>query len=307
MSSVRRLARVVPVALVLLAGCGGGGGGGGPTPQVVRIFVGNENTNSIKAFDPAGAVTPFFTGPPFGATPFVMTGLAFDDAADRLYSARAAVGPMVSDGNVYAYDAAGNRTLFSSTRPGGAPLNAYGLAMSSTGVLHALLLGPSQIVSFDGAGTATLVHDLGVSASTFGLAQGPSGTWFFSNLDANTVSEVVAGVPTTYADATDGLNGPAGIAFDASGRLYVASVNGNVVHRFTAPHTGSVFVDAADGVSSPMGIAVDVTGDVWLTGILGADTLLRFDSAGAPVGVPPFADGTDGLSAPKSVALKQIH
>ena len=307
MRAKRLLSRFAPAALLLLVGCGGGGGGS--TPQLLKIFVGNEAGNSITAFDPTTAASsPFFTGGGAGG-PYTMTGLAFDDATDKLYSARAGVGPLMSDGNVYVYDSAGVRTLFSSTRPSGGALNAYALAMSSTGVLHALLLGPSQIVSFDSLGTATLVHDLGVSANTFGLAQGPLGNWFFSNLDTDSVFQVVLGVPTLYADATDGLNGPAGLAFDSAGRLYVASVFSQTVHRFTAPHVGSLFADASDGAVSPIAVAVDVNDDVWVVNnsATGGNTLLHFDPAGAAVGVPPFGDASDGLGNCKSIALKQSH
>jgi hypothetical protein len=47
-----------------------------------------------------------------------------------------------------------------------------------------------------------------------------------------------AGTATVFADDTDGLNFPTGVAVDATGVVYISEVTFNKVWRFTAAHTG---------------------------------------------------------------------
>jgi hypothetical protein len=61
------------------------------------------------------------------------------------------------------------------------------------------------------------------------------------------------GMTTTFANGGL-LNGAVGLAFDASGNLFVANQN-NTIARFSPDGTGAVF--AATGLANPMYLAFD--------------------------------------------------
>ena len=128
------------------------------------------------------------------------------------------------------------------------------------------------------------------------VAIGPDGGVFFSDFGANRVLElrangqllVVAG--TRKADETgDGgpavaaaLKGPAGLAFDASGNLYVADHDGGHIRRIDSQGV----ISTAGGTSDvtfefPVGLAVEQNG-MLLVADEGDHRLWEIDSSGSP-------------------------
>ncbi len=63
---------------------------------------------------------------------------------------------------------------------------------------------------------------------------------------------------TTFAT---GFNGPVGLAFDASGNLYVTNYNANIVSKVT---TGGVVTTFATGFNGPQGLAFDASGNLYV-------------------------------------------
>ena len=59
----------------------------------------------------------------------------------------------------------------------------------------------------------------------------------------------------------DGLSSPVGMAYDASGNLYVANWSGGTVLKFAPGGQRSVF---AEGLSGPSGLALSPTGDIYV-------------------------------------------
>ena len=106
---------------------------------------------------------------------------------------------------------------------------------------------------------------------------------------------IVAGVsaPTVFAQAIptratpaeslqkltrihEGLSWPVGMAYDASGNLYIANWSAGTVLRFTPDGSRSIF---AEGIAGPSGLAISSTGDIYVASYHD-DLVWRFTPAG---------------------------
>jgi sugar lactone lactonase YvrE len=140
------------------------------------------------------------------------------------------------------------------------------------------------------------------------LAFDASGALWVSNQNADTVVRfgasqlLVSGSPVPEAtigdDGSGDLERPFGLAFDASGDLWVANIEGpDAVLRFSDPGalSGSVDPTAAatlTGVTNPIGLAFDNSGSLWVVSTVTTD-LYRFDAPGALSGaVSPAANAS---------------
>ena len=70
-----------------------------------------------------------------------------------------------------------------------------------------------------------------------------------------------------FANASAGLDGPYGVAFDSSGNLYVASAFNSTITLFTnnagiLSTNGTVFATASSGLNYPFGLAFDGSGNL---------------------------------------------
>ena len=96
------------------------------------------------------------------------------------------------------------------------------------------------------------------------------GTDYSGTITTNVTGEdltCVADTPTSSAVATTGttLNGPDGIAVDASGNLYVADTGANDVLEVSSSGTvTSLGTGASPSFSAPTGVAVDAHGNVYV-------------------------------------------
>ena len=71
-----------------------------------------------------------------------------------------------------------------------------------------------------------------------------AGSLYVANELVDTISKVTsAGVTTTFV--SQGLNVPAGMAFDSSGNLYVANLGSNTISKVTPAGVVSTFVTGA--------------------------------------------------------------
>ncbi|WP_298432703.1 hypothetical protein [Ottowia sp.] len=75
----------------------------------------------------------------------------------------------------------------------------------------------------------------------------------------------------------DGLSSPVGMAYDASGRLYVANWSAGTVLRFTPDGRHSIF---AEGLNGPSGLAISPAGDIYVASY-SEDLVWRFTASGA--------------------------
>jgi uncharacterized protein (TIGR03437 family) len=124
--------------------------------------------------------------------------------------------------------------------------------------------------------------------SPSGLAFDSAGNLYIADYSNNVVRKVSNGVISTYAGSglqayagdggkaiAAGLHGPLGLAFDASGNLYIADSGNHVVRMVTPGGVISTFAgngnlgDSGDGglavnalLANPFGVAVDAAGNV---------------------------------------------
>jgi|GEM_PF-1110245 len=72
--------------------------------------------------------------------------------------------------------------------------------------------------------------------------------------------------PAPVGQITAGLKGPAGLAIDSAGTLYVANISNSTVTEYLAGQT-SVHATISAGIDGPYGIAVDSKGNVFVSNL----------------------------------------
>lgn len=101
-----------------------------------------------------------------------------------------------------------------------------------------------------------------------------------------------------------GLSGPAGLAVDGSGNIWVADFAGSGLSEFSpngAPLSGAGGFGSG-GLNGPVSIAIDSSGNAWVTNYEGA-SVSNFNSSGSPIAGSPYTSG--GLNSPWGIAIDQ--
>jgi sugar lactone lactonase YvrE len=222
--------------------------------SVGNVYVADANNNLIRKVTPAGVVTTFAGDGSLGAVDG--TGLA---ASFRIPTALA----VDAAGNVYVADTGNNR-----------------IRKITPAAVVSTLAGSSEGFA-DGTGAAAQFDE------PSGIAVDGAGNVYVGDFVNNRIRKVTAaGVVTTFAgQATGGFadgvggaakfTGPAGVAVDAAGNVYVADFNNQRIRKITAAGAvstlaGSGVLGFADGVgtaaqfNSPYGIAVDAAGTIYV-------------------------------------------
>ncbi len=191
--------------------------------------------------------------------------------------------------SITEYDDDGNASPFTDAFVNG----PNGLALDSEGNLY-VSTNTNTIRKFAPDGT-----DLGVFASTGinnaqALAFDRNGNLYAANFGDSTV-EIFAPDGTDLGVFANVLQ-PTGLAFDTSGRLYVASF-ANTIERFAADGTPlGTFADT--GLSNPAGLAFDSLGFLYAANNA-ANTIEVFAPDGTDVG----AVAVSGIDAPVGLAF----
>jgi sugar lactone lactonase YvrE len=152
------------------------------------------------------------------------------------------------------------------------------------------ILPGAVVTTLAGAGTSGSQDGIGTAAKfdgPFGVAVDSAGNVFVADTGNNKIRKITpAAVVTTYAGSgavggDDGtgtaatFNGPAGVAVDSAGNVYVADAFGNKVRKIapgavvtTLAGSGSPGSDDGTGTeatfNSPYGVAVDAGGNVYV-------------------------------------------
>ncbi|WP_170309735.1 NHL repeat-containing protein [Mucilaginibacter xinganensis] len=241
-----------------------------------NVYVGDAGNDRIRKITPAGTVsslagsdsTGFADGPDTTASFFHPEGISLD-AAGNVYVADAGnnlIRKVTPNGTVSTL--AGNGTDVSQ---GGIFNNPTGVAADASGNVYVanyinnniLIVTPSGLINtFAGSGNAGSANGTGSSATFYfpnSLAVDASGNVYVADGINNLVRKITpAGVVTTFAGngtagAVDGaaakasFNGPAGLAVDAAGNVYVADSNNNMIRKIT--QAGIVTTIAGSGSS----------------------------------------------------------
>lgn len=281
----------------------------------------------------------------YDATPSSQSSIVTSNAATTAsvaYSSRAGsghlwvpVGTTVTTSTQDLLDGYSNGTLTSppvSPSPdvsiSGSDQNAAeGVAIDGAGNVF-LATASGYIYEYTGAdldlgGTPppTTKIDATTYGEVFGLAFDSQGdlwaaAWGSNQLLMYTPAQLTGGggpqvVISQDATTNPDLNEPTGLAFDASGNLWVANQNSNTVLEYKASDlagSGSpapaVKLTASSGsLSEPYGIAFDANGNLWVANYL-ANTVVRFDKNKLGTGGGLTPDATiQGLSGPEGLAF----
>jgi sugar lactone lactonase YvrE len=209
----------------------------------------------------------------------------------------------------------------------------------SNGMNAATVLGQASFTT-----SAAVLTASGMSAPAEAIEDSSGNVWvtdqlknrvlqFKAPLSNGMNASVVIGQPdfvTGTANTTqNGLSGPVGMAFDASGNLWVADLGNNRVLEYQPPFathmnasvvlgqpdfTSVNFVTTSSGLVTPFFVAFDASGDLWVSDT-GNNRVLEFKppfvngmGASLVVGQPDFVSGASATTAstlnfPTGIAL----
>jgi sugar lactone lactonase YvrE len=314
-----------------------------------NLYVADSGNQTIRKISPTGISSTFAgaagalganDGSGSNARFSTPSGVAVDSAGNvyvsdsgnhtiRKITAAGAVTTFAgSAGNYGSADGTGSAARFN---------NPIGLAFTSSGDL---LVVDSNNHALRKVSAAGLVTTIAGSAGSSGSADGTgsaarfsnphsvaidgSGNIFVSDAGNHTIRKITAaGVVTTIAgtagssgssDGTGGaarFNSPQGLAFDASGNLFVADSGNNLLRKISAAGAVATFAGATgalrsiDGTGaaarfqSPGGVAFDAAGTLHVSDFYN-HTIRRVTAAAAVttwLGSPASAGATDGIGA----------
>jgi len=173
-----------------------------------------------------------------------------------------------------------------------------GIALDGAGNLYVADQGNNEIRKITTTGAVSvfagsLISGNGNATTALSLFTGPTGVAvdaagnaYVADFGNNLVRKITAGNVTTLAGTGKGgkvnatgtaasFSGPAGVAVDAAGNVYVADFNNNLIRKITAAGVvttlaGSSTAGNANGTgtaasfSGPRGVAVDAVGNVYV-------------------------------------------
>ncbi|HXA14382.1 MAG TPA: protease pro-enzyme activation domain-containing protein [Opitutaceae bacterium] len=180
--------------------------------------------------------------------------------------------------------------------------------INSSAVVSLLAGSTGSAGATDGNGGGALFRQPG------GITMNSTGTLFVADTGNSTIRKIApGGIVTTFAGSAgnqsfrDGagtgafFNMPVGISLDASGNLFVADANNEVIRKITAGGTVITFAGTAGAAGStdlpahfnfPSGLAVDNSSGNLYIGDTNNDTIRRI----TPAGVVTTLAGTEGVT-----------
>jgi hypothetical protein len=195
--------------------------------------------------------------------------------------------------------------------------NVYVAGNVSAGAFAAEFALPTS-VGVNVAPTTDLVGTATTMSDAHRIAFAPNGNLYVTDHSNNRVDIFAPGATGNIAPTASitGLNGPSGIAFDASGRLYVANqnsrnANANTILVFAAGATGAATpVATISGnttlLNEPNGIALDASGKIYVCNENGYSVTVYAANPVGNITTAPIADIVGSnvkLSGPHDLAL----
>ena len=130
-----------------------------------------------------------------------------------------------------------------------------------------------------------IAHNPGANIASLFALQAGSGAPFVPDLSAAPNDFTLA-----ISFTGNGLNGPDGLAIDASGTVWVANSGGDSVSAFSqvgSAISGSPF--SGGGLNGPVGVAIDGSGYIWVANR--NNSITKLNSSGGAVSGSPFSGG----------------
>jgi sugar lactone lactonase YvrE len=203
----------------------------------------------VLAIDPGTQATIAPTGANAALTG--VSGIALDDAGDVFATVPAA-------NTLYEVNFSGTETNLGS---GFSSATANAVALDAAGNVYAALSNGS-IEKLPGGNAASATPLASGFTAPSGIAVDSFGNVYVTDVDAKTVSEILAGTGVQLVLPMPSLGGPTGVAVDTFGNVFVAdSVNNDVVEL---PFNGSEAVKLGAGLDAPLGLAVDPAGSLYI-------------------------------------------
>jgi sugar lactone lactonase YvrE len=224
-----------------------------------NVYVADAGNSLIREVSPSGVVTTIaggdttgaVNGPGASATFNYPTGVALD-ASGNLYVADAGNNliRLISNGTVSIFAGSLTDTTLNFNNPTGVAVdlnnNVYVAGYLNDDILKITQAG--VIATFAGAGSPGSTNGQGTNASFYypsSVATDAAGNVYVADEVNNLIRKITPGglVSTLAGNGTAGaadstgtaasFNGPAGIAVDAAGNVYVADANNNLIRKIT--------------------------------------------------------------------------
>jgi hypothetical protein len=182
---------------------------------------------------------------------------------------------------------------------------------------------PSQLASSGDPIPAVTISGLD---GPYGFAFDTSGDLWVANRSSSTIVEytpsqlAASGDPTpavTISANASSLDNPSGVAFDASGDLWVTNSESSTLAEFTPSQlaasgdpTPAVTISAnASSLDGPYSLAFDAAGDLWVPNF-SAPSLVEYTpsqlaASGDPTPANTIAGSSTGVTSPGGVAIEQ--
>jgi sugar lactone lactonase YvrE len=310
------LRAAIGLFLAVAAGCGYGSGYTAPNPpRPDGLWTGSASPAALLRLAPSqlsgsgdlGAATAITTP---GARLSTLVGIAFDDAGNLWVASQDdslligfAAASLTSSGSAVpmAVITPNAESLKGPTSLAFDPQHRLWVASRANGTL--VRFDPAQLAAGGAQVPAVRLSGLGLPTT---IAFDATGSLWVSDSRANTLAKYSAAQleasgsqapAVVLSAASNSLAKPSGLAFDASGNLWVANTDGGSVAEFSPDQlaaTGSpeprVVLSSSEGLLQlPVGLAFDATGTLWVVG--GTGELTRFSAASL---------GTTGAPAPSA-------
>ncbi len=309
----------IGLTVVIAAGCAYDSGyttpNPPPPPMPGGLWTASASPSAILRLAPSqlgstGALTPATTITTPSAELATLVGIAFDAAGDLWVASQDdshligfAPAGLTSSGSAAAMAviAPNAGSLSGPTSLAFDPEHRLWLANRANGTL--VRFDPAQLAAGGAPVPAVILSGLDLPTS---IAFDAAGSLWVSDSRANTLAKYSAaqlaasGSPAPVvllSAAPNSLVKPSGLAFDASGNLWVANTNGASLAAFSPDQlaaTGSpeprVVLSSNDGsLTLPVGLAFDAAGNLWVVGGGGALTEFARASLGATGAPAPSA------------------
>jgi sugar lactone lactonase YvrE len=303
-----------------------------------NLYVADTTNFRIRKITPSQVVSSISSIQAYGITVDSLGNIYVGNSSNRIQqiSAPVAVSTIAGSGTATYLDGIGTNASFN--RPSGVVVDSIGNIYVAEALNHRIrkITSTGVVTTFAGSGTATYLDGIGTNAGfnvPWGIAIDSTGNLYVGEQSNHRIRKITStGVVTTlagkgtatYVDGIGtnaGFNGPAGVAVDSFGNVYVADYSNNRIRKITsagvvttlAGKNTATYVDGIGtnaGFNIPTAVGVDSIGNVYVCDLTN-DYIRKIDSTGvvttlAGKGTGTYVDGIGtnaGFNAPRGIVI----